>query len=309
MSEPRDMLVVGDAMVDAYLRTQPIDVSDEAPVMVLEWVGVQRTFGGMMNVAASCAACGGVRVMGVIGNDEAGEFLRREAEVCGMEAHWFTDGRPTIEKMRILVGEQEAMLARLDAEESRPISAAMAAELLKAVRAALPHCGALLVSDYAKGTITPDVARDLLDAASERGVPIVVDAKPQSMIWFKDATLLTPNQREARQFARVHGIECESIEELSSVLATTLNAAILITRSAEGMTLFDRSGSRLAHCDAGAKKAVSTSGAGDVVVAAVGHALGRGQTLIEAVEFAADCVAKAVCREGTCRIEAGDLLI
>ncbi len=307
MSEPRDMLVVGDAMVDAYLHTQPVGVSDEAPVMVLDWVGVERTFGGMMNVAASCAACGGVRIMGVIGNDEAGEFLRREAAACGMEAHWLSDGRPTSEKMRLLAGEQEAMLARLDAEESRPIGAVAAAGLLKAVRAALPHCGALLVSDYGKGVITPDVARDLLEAAKRLAVPLIADAKPQSMIWFKGATLLTPNQREARQFAHAHGMECDSIDELGSRLATTLDAAILITRSADGMTLFDRDGTRLTHCDAATTRPRSTSGAGDVVVAAVGHALGRGQTLVEAVEFAAQCAAKAVSRPGTCRIEPGDL--
>lgn len=307
MSKGRDMLVVGDAMVDAYLRTQPVGISDEAPVAVLDWVGVARTFGGMMNVAASCIACGGVHVVGVIGNDEAGEFLRNEAAACGMEATWLSDGRPTSEKMRVLAGEHEAMLARIDIEEVRPIRQGAADELLAAVREALPRCGALLVSDYAKGALTPNVARGLVEAAAEHDVPIIVDAKPQSMSWFKGATLITPNEREARQFAQSRGIECHSIDELGRRLATTLEAAILITRSADGMTLFDRSGTRLAHCEAGAKKAVSTSGAGDVVLAAVGHALGAGRSLAEAVEFAAMCAAAAVSRAGTCRIETGDL--
>lgn len=307
MSKDRDMLVIGDAMVDAYLRTQPVGVSDEAPVAVLDYVAVQRTLGGMMNVAASCAACGGVRVIGLIGEDEAGEFLREEAERLGMEAHWFSDGRPTIEKMRVLAGEQEAMLARIDVEMAQAVDEALARAMLDEVRRALPRCGAVLVSDYAKGTVTPEVARGLLAEAAEHGVPVIVDAKPQTMEWFRGAALFTPNEREARAFAALHGIECGSIDDLGAALARALDAAVLITRGAEGMTLFDRDGSPLAHCDAGAVKAVSTSGAGDVVVAAVGHAMGRGQTLVEAARFAATCAAKAVSRAGTCRIEADDL--
>lgn len=307
MTDSRDMLVVGDAMVDAYLRTQPVGISDEAPVAVLDWVGVERTFGGMMNVAASCVACGGVRVMGVIGDDEAGRFLRYEAEAYGMEACWFSDGRPTSEKMRVLAGEQEAMLARIDVEEPRPIGAATAAELLHAVRDALPNCGALLVSDYAKGTITPGVAHDLLEAANQCGVPIIVDAKPESMNWFRGATLFTPNEREARQLAHARGIECDSIDALGNAIAKALDAAVLITRSGDGMTLFDRDGSRRSHFDAGTDRPRSTSGAGDVVVAAIGVELGRGRTLPEAVNAAAKAVARAVLREGTCRIEPSDL--
>lgn len=307
MSSDRDMLVIGDAMVDAYLRTEPVGVSDEAPVAVLDYVEVRRTLGGMMNVAASCAACGRVRVIGLIGDDEAGTFLRAESERLGMETHWFSDGRRTIEKTRVLAGQQEAMLARIDVEITDPVDETVARAMVDEVRRALPQCGAVLVSDYAKGALTAALARDVLAAAAQRGVPVIVDAKPQTMEWFRGAALFTPNEREARQFAARCGDECGGIDDLGATLARSLDAPVLITRGAEGMTLFDRSGTRLVHCDAGAKKAVSTSGAGDVVVAAVGHALGCGQALIEAVHFAAKCAASAVCREGTCRIERGEL--
>ena len=307
MAETRDMLVIGDAMVDAYLGTQPVGISDEAPVAVLDWVGLTRTFGGMMNVAASCAACGGVRIIGLIGEDEAGAFLRAEAERLGMEAHWFTDGRPTTEKMRVLAGNQEAMLARIDVETTDPVDEAITRSMLDAASRAMAHGGAILVSDYAKGAMSADLARDLLTAATQHSVPVIVDAKPETMEWYRSALLFTPNEREAREFAARRGIECGSIDDLGAAVARALDAAVLITRGAEGMTLFDRSGSRLAHSDAGAGQAVSTSGAGDVVIAAVGHALSAGRTLIEAVEFAAMCAAAAVARPGTCRIEAGDL--
>lgn len=306
MSKGRDMLVIGDAMVDAYLRTEPVGVSDEAPVAVLDYVEVRRTLGGMMNVAASCAACGGVRVIGLIGDDEAGTFLRAESERLGMETHWFSDGRPTIEKMRVLAGGHEAMLARIDVEFTDPVDETVARAMLDEVRRLLPQCGAVLVSDYAKGAVTAEVARGLLAAAVEANVPVVVDAKPQTMEWFPGATLFTPNEREARQFAAQRGDECGSIDDLGAAVARRLDAAVLITRGAAGMTLYGRDGARLMHCDAAAR-AVSTSGAGDVVVAAVGQALGAGRSLVEAVEFAATCAARAVGREGTCRIEAGDL--
>lgn len=307
MSSGRDMLVIGDAMVDAYLRTEPVGVSDEAPVAVLDYVEVQRTLGGMMNVAASCAACGGVRVIGLIGDDEGGAFLRAESERLGMETHWFSDGRPTIEKMRVLAGEHEAMLARVDVEITDPVDETVARAMVDEVRRALPQCGAVLVSDYAKGALTATLARDVLTAAAQRGVPVIVDAKPQTMEWFRGAALFTPNEREARQFAARCGDECGGIDDLGAAVAKRLDAAVLITRGAGGMTLFDRSGTRLVHCDALVKQAVSTSGAGDVVVAAVGHALGAGRSLVDAVEFASACAARAVSREGTCRIEAGDL--
>ena len=309
MSKARDMLVIGDAMVDAYLRTQPVGVSDEAPVAVLDYVGVQRTLGGMMNVAASCAACGGVRIIGLVGEDEAGEFLREQAERLGMEAHWFTDGRPTIEKMRVLAGEQEAMLARIDVEMAQAVDGPFAAQILTAATQAVAHCGVVLVSDYAKGTLSADLARGLLAEAAERAVPVIVDAKPETMKWYRGAALFTPNEREARQYAALRGFECGGIDDLGASLAQALDAAVLITRGAAGMTLIDRDGSRLAHCEAIADRAVSTSGAGDVVVAAVGHALGAGRSLTEAVEFAAACAAKSVSRAGTCRIEADDLSI
>lgn len=307
MTTKRDMLVVGDAMVDAYLRTEPVGVSDEAPVAVLDWVGVERTFGGMMNVAASCAACGGTRVIGVIGDDEAGRYMREETERRGIQAHWLSDGRPTIEKMRVVAGEQKAMLARLDVEENRPIGEQTAKDLLDAVRDALPQCGVLLVSDYRKGTITADVARGLLAAARDHGVPLIVDAKPESMRLFAGATLLTPNEREARQFARQQGVEVIAIDELGAAVATMLGAAVLITRGADGMTLFDREGKQLAHLEAGVDRPRSTSGAGDVVVAAIGHALSAGETLEQSVAQASRTVARAVQRDGTCRIESGDL--
>jgi len=307
VTRPRDILLVGDAMVDAYLRTEPVGISDEAPVAVLDWVGVRRTFGGMMNVAASCAACGGVRVIGVIGDDEPGQFLREETQRCEMDAHWLHDGRPTVEKTRVVAGDQETMLARLDVEETTPIDDRTAEELIAAVHDTLPRCGVLLVSDYRKGAITPTVARGLLAAAKDHGVPILVDAKPESMDWFKGATLLTPNEREARLFAQQYGIECATTDELGKTLATTLDAAVLITRSAEGMTVFDKAGNRLAHFDAEVDRPLSTSGAGDVVMAAIGVSMVRGKTLTEAVEAAARSVAKAIRRDGTCRIEPGDL--
>lgn len=307
MSNARDMLVIGDAMVDAYLHTTPAGVSDEAPVAVLDYVAVRRTPGGMMNVAASCAVCGAVRVIGLIGDDESGNFLRTEAARLGIETHWFSDGRPTIEKMRVLAGEQEAMLARVDVEATEAVDEALTRAMLDQVERALPHCGTILVSDYAKGLVTADLAGGLLAAAREHGVPVIVDAKPQTMEWFRGATLFTPNEREAREFAAQHGFECSGIDDLGATLANALDAAVLITRSAEGMTLFDRGGSRLMHFEGGAARAASTSGAGDVVVAAVGHALGRGQTLVEAVQFAGRCAARAVGRAGTCRLEPGDL--
>lgn len=307
MSEPRDILLIGDAMVDAYLRTEPVGISDEAPVAVLDWVGVERTLGGMMNVAASCAACGGTRIIGLIGDDEPGRFLRDEAERLGMQARWIEDGRCTIEKTRVLAGGQPAMLARLDVEDITPVDDRAAAEALDAAREQMARCGAVVISDYRKGLITAELARELLDAAATAGLSVIVDAKPESMAWFKGATLLTPNEHEARQFARENDLDCQSIDELGRSLATALDAAVLITRGAEGMTLFDREGARLGHFDAGAQRPLSTSGAGDVVVAAIAAGLARGAGLVDAARAASCAAARAVAREGTCRIEAGDL--
>ncbi len=307
MSEHRDILLVGDAMVDAYLRTEPVGISDEAPVAVLDWVGVERTLGGMMNVAASCAACGGTRIIGLVGDDDAGRFLREETERLGIEARWIEDGRCTIEKMRVLAGDQPAMLARLDVEDTTPVDERTSAEALNAAREQMTRCGAMVVSDYRKGLITAELARELLDAAAAAGLPVIVDAKPGSMGWFKGATVLTPNEREARQFARENDLDFGSVDELGRALATALDAAVLITRGADGMTLFDRSGGRLEHFDAGGQRPLSTSGAGDVVVAAIAAGLARGAGLVDAARSASQAAARAVAREGTCRIEPGDL--
>lgn len=197
-------VVIGDAMVDIYLDADAVGLSDEAPVVVVDWRSESARCGGMLNVARSLAAAGfaTVDVVGLADEeDEPGQF------VCGtvnrdpvLRGHWFSEpGRPTTSKTRIVVDGRDH-LARVDREDVRPIEAPTEAAILERLSVLIRGAAVVVVSDYAKGLFTRRLARELIQLARERGAPVIVDAKPGHLGWFAGADLFTPNLDEAAAF-------------------------------------------------------------------------------------------------------------
>ncbi|MGL6095215.1 MAG: bifunctional heptose 7-phosphate kinase/heptose 1-phosphate adenyltransferase, partial [Fimbriiglobus sp.] len=192
------VLVVGDLMLDEFVWGQVSRISPEAPVPVVE---VQRrtfTAGGAANTAANIGALGGRPVLaGVVGDDPAGD------RVCDILASQGVDTapvvrdpeRPTTTKSRVIAHSQQ--IVRIDHERPGPISDEVAAGLLARVAAALPDVRGCVVSDYGKGVITPEFARELIALARSFHVPVVVDPKGTEYAKYRGATVVKPNQLEA----------------------------------------------------------------------------------------------------------------
>ncbi len=262
------VIILGDVMVDEYLHANPVGVSDEAPVTVLDWVDTRRMLGGMLNAASSLRTFGlQVMALGIAGPDEAGQYLRDECGRLGIDARLFDDGRTTTVKTRII--SRGDYLARLDTEQVQQISVEIAGRALDAVRHGLTDASVLVISDYAKGFCTPAVVSGCLLAGKASGIPTVVDAKPELLRQCAGATWIKPNRREATELARLLDLPgARSGEELAQRLGGALDCSVLLTLDADGMTLFNRADNSVRSIPAVGGKA-GYSGAGDVALAAL----------------------------------------
>lgn len=294
------VLVVGDVMLDEFLWGSVSRLSPEAPVPVVRVTRQTFHLGGAGNVAANVHALGGQAVVvGVIGDDEAGRRLRGALAVPGVEDGLVTAGgpRPTTVKTRIIAHHQQVV--RADRELAEDVPAALEEALLERVRERLPACGAVVVSDYQKGVVTPGLMKALVPLARRRGVPVLVDPKVRHFALYRRATLVTPNQQEAEQAAG-HSIKDEAALHAAGqrILRQVGCEAVLITRGEHGMALFPRAGRPLLIPTA-ARQVYDVTGAGDTVIATLALGLGAGAPLPAAAALANLAAGVVVGKLGT----------
>ena len=274
------VLVIGDAMVDRYLRGDVDRVSPEAPVPVVRVRESETRPGGAANVAAGVTALGAeCRLVAAAGRDDAGRLLRELLTERGIDAGGMLDvgARPTTVKTRV-IGRDQQML-RLDREERSPLADDEADRLTEAVLAALPEVDAVAVADYGKGLLAGAVAPRVLGAARERGVPVVVDPSPERLGAYAGATLLKPNAEEAA--AAVEGSRPPSSDAGLAELRRRLEVGhLLVTLGDEGMALVGPDGA-VDRIPAERVEVYDVTGAGDtvtaVLAAAIPHAAGMGE--------------------------------
>lgn len=296
------VLVIGDVMLDRYWHGSTSRISPEAPVPVVKVGQVEDRAGGAGNVALNIAALGaGATLVGVVGADEAGESLRSRLQAAGIHTDFqVTAARPTITKLRVISRHQQ--LLRMDFEEA--FVAEDSAQFAAKAAAVLPGMGALILSDYAKGTLHN--THILIDMARAAGVPVLVDPKGTDFSRYRGATLLTPNLHE---FETVVGA-CHNEAELvarGTVLMEALNLeALLITRGEHGMTLLRPHQPEL-HLPARAREVFDVTGAGDTVISVLAASLAAGETLPNAVGLANLAAGIVVGKLGTATISGPEL--
>lgn len=255
------VLVVGDVMLDRYWFGEVERISPEAPVPVVRVARREDRLGGAANVARNVAALGGhVTLVGVLGEDEAGDSVRRLSAEAGIHADLITDrSLHTTLKMRVL-GRQQQLL-RVDFEQHP------AQEALDSIDAALARHLAnhdiVVLSDYAKGVLTR--VEGLIAQARRAGIPVLVDPKGDDYTRYRGATLVTPNRSEMQQAVGRWNSESELTDRAQRLRADLDLEALLVTRSEQGMTLFTDTGRE--HIDAQAHEVFDVSGAGDTVLA------------------------------------------
>ncbi|PYP13546.1 MAG: hypothetical protein DMD54_16575, partial [Gemmatimonadetes bacterium] len=236
------IVVVGDAMLDVYLVGDADRVSPEAPVPVVTVHASRHALGGAANVAANVAAIGAeCRLVAVVGADARGESVKAELddEKLGTQYLVTDTTRPTTSKTRVVARGQQML--RIDEEIEHPISARIMEQLGTALERAMRDADALLIEDYNKGTLVPQVIERGLTIAKKRGVPVVVDPKFKNFFAYRGATIFKPNRRELEQ-AMGAALDLAHPDALPEALEKLAVDNLLLTLGAEGMMLITKDG-------------------------------------------------------------------
>ncbi|MEP1471439.1 MAG: bifunctional D-glycero-beta-D-manno-heptose-7-phosphate kinase/D-glycero-beta-D-manno-heptose 1-phosphate adenylyltransferase HldE [Halieaceae bacterium] len=296
------VLVLGDIMLDRYWHGGTSRISPEAPVPVVRVEQIQDRPGGAGNVALNIAALGAAGTLrGYTGNDEMADSLQEMLEGAGVQCDFLrVDESPTITKLRVVSRQQQ--LIRLDFEQ--PDTLADGSELADVIEEALTGCGALILSDYAKGALQDP--QPLIKAANKAGVPVLVDPKGTAFERYRGATLLTPNLHEFEAVVGSCNSEQALVEKGEKLMAELQLGALLITRGEGGMTLL-RPGAEEMHLPARAREVFDVTGAGDTVIAVLAASVAAGSALPEAVGLANVAASIVVGKLGTASVSAPEL--
>lgn len=298
------VLVIGDVMLDRYWHGDTGRISPEAPVPVVRIGDQEMRLGGAGNVALNLASLGvATTLIGVVGDDEAGRSMRRLLADAGVDAQLIRSAtHPTIAKLRVISRNQQ--LIRLDFEQSFDTAEAFEQSSLEAAFAmALPDTGAVVLSDYGKGTLTH--AASLIERARSAGRPVLVDPKGDDWQRYRGASVITPNLAEFEAVAGKAGSEAELAAAAADLRRRLALDALLVTRSERGMSLFSEAAP--VHLPAHAQEVYDVTGAGDTVIALLAAGLAAGEALPEAAALANLGAGVVVAKLGTATVSVAEL--
>jgi len=285
------ILVVGDVILDSYLKGKVERISPEAPVPILEVEEEEFRLGGAGNVAKNLSSLGvETFICGVIGKDAAGEKVKQLLEESRIKAFLVEDERPTTKKTRIVSRNQQ--LLRIDWEDKRKIRGETLKNILGIIRGL--EVDAIIVSDYAKGVITKEV----MDEIKKSSVFFSIDPRPKNKELYKKGNLMTPNEKELIEMSNG---KSENIETLGKILREELKLdTLIVTRGPKGMTLFiDK---EIKHFPAKARKVYDVTGAGDTVIASITAFKLAGASWEECCEIGNLCAGIVVGEFGTASV-------
>jgi len=300
------IVVLGDAMLDVYLLGDVDRVSPEAPVPVVKVRTRRHALGGAANVAANVAAIGAdCRLVAVIGDDPRGDAVR--AELLGrFSDHYLVvaNARPTTSKTRVVARGQQML--RIDEEIDEPITARTMELVATALERAMRDADALLIEDYNKGALIPQVIERGLALAKKRGVPVIVDPKFKNFFNYRGATVFKPNRRELEQ-AMGAALDLAHPDALPATLETLGVDNLLLTLGAEGMVLVTKD-QEITRIPTMAREVYDVSGAGDTVTAWVGTTLAAGASVREAARAANFAAGIEVGKTGVAIVSPAEVL-
>lgn len=322
------MAVVGDWMLDRYVWGTANRISPEAAVPVVDFVKESECLGGAGNVAANLATLGArTEAFGVIGKDEAGEAALRQMREMGLQQKGIVQlaGRPTTLKTRIIARQQQVV--RVDREMRTRLPEGAEAELAKRILAAAGRLDALVISDYDKGVVSDALAERVLEACARRKVATFVKPKWSRLTVYRGATVVVCNRAEAGFLVTRPLDSEESVRDAGRALLEHFgSSAVVITRGAEGLSLFERGETRGFHVAAvneeaplgqigktparnanSGRQVFDVTGAGDTVLAAMALASAAGATLREAAALGNAAAGVVVAKLGTATLTRDEL--
>jgi D-beta-D-heptose 7-phosphate kinase/D-beta-D-heptose 1-phosphate adenosyltransferase len=305
------VLCIGDLMLDDFVYGEVSRISPEAPAPVIRVSREDVIVGGAGNVARNIASLGAKCLfVGVIGDDAAGKILRSALgrEKRGIASHLVIDRtRPTTRKLRFVSEHYSTHLLRADWEVARPVDATTEAALIKQALALIPKAGAVVLSDYAKGVLTPKLIRAVIERARKLGKPVIVDPKGGDYSIYRGATIITPNRKElsdaTRQPVDTHAELAAAAHRLARAVGSK---AVLVTLSEDGMMLHAGRAAPV-HVPAYSVKVRDVSGAGDTVAAVLAVMLSAGADFESAMRAANAAASVVVGKSGTATVAAAEL--
>lgn len=271
------VLVIGDVMVDKYIRGTIDRISPEAPVPVVRVNEYDARLGGAANVALNIHALGAKAVLcAVAGSDSAGETLIAQMNHYNLPTSGIVrlNNRPTTTKTRIISGHQH--IVRIDEEFDAPLEQNAEQEVLEKIIELLPEMDVIIFEDYDKGVITPRIIATVVSLAREHDIPVIVDPKKRNFLDYAGVSLFKPNLKELQEGLNmsVDKSDIKSIQEAVDKVRDELSCtAVLLTLSEFGV--YADNGRDKLHLPAHVREIADVSGAGDSVisVAALAYAL------------------------------------
>ena len=287
------VLVVGDVMLDRYWFGDVSRISPEAPVPVAKINQIDQRAGGAANVARNIASLGGkAGLLSVTGHDEAADSLDQLMQQDGVESYLMRDEQiATTVKLRVVARNQQ--LIRLDFEELPHHE--VLEQVKERYQKVLPDYDAVIFSDYGKGGLTH--IADMIDWAKQAGKIVLIDPKGDDYEKYAGATLITPNRSELKEVVGSWRNEDELTDKAQYLRRHLDLTAILLTRSEEGMTLFNDG--EAVYQPTRAQEVYDVSGAGDTVIAGMGLAMAAGFTMPESMHLANTAAGVVVAKLGT----------
>lgn len=305
----RQVVVVGDIMLDRFISGSVSRISPEAPVPVLRRQREINMPGGAANVARNLAHIGvGVTLIGVTGRDRNAELLATAlAEETAIKLRAITDRRrPTTVKTRFTAGGQQML--RVDDEDTAALPASIGTKIIATAETALKRCDMLILSDYDKGVITAEVAGAIIALAHKAGVPVLADPKKPDASVYAGANIITPNLGEAQQMFGQGVTEPAALTPHAEALSSAHGiATVLVTLGADGMLLAGSERAPL-HIRSSARSVFDVSGAGDTVIATLAAAIAAGASMEDATRLANTAAGVVVGKAGTATVTPGEVL-
>ena len=298
--------IVGDAMLDVYLRGDVERISPEAPVPVVRVREQRFALGGAANVAQNVAAAGArAELVATVGDDEAGRVLRIMLDNMAADtAALVAVDRPTTRKTRVLARAQQVV--RFDEEDDADLSGDEVARVSDAVRAAVQRADALVLEDYNKGVLVASVIESSIEAARAKGIPIVVDPKYRNFFAYRGATIFKPNRRELES-ALGAAVDLEHEAALPDTFRRLGVEHLLLTLGERGMALLSSDGAVM-RIPTTAREVYDVVGAGDTVTAYLATVLAAGASAYEAAVVANFAAGVEVGKLGAATVSGEEIL-
>jgi len=314
------ILIIGDLMVDKYIRGNVDRISPEAPVQIVDVKEEESVPGGMGNTVKNLSMLGAqISVVSVVGDDSYGRWLNDEFEKLDLNTNGIikdSTRRPTTVKTRIVAADHHQLL-RYDKETRKPIDTRTQLELIEIIVDRMPSAACVLISDYGKGVLTQDILNTAIFEARTFSIPVIIDPKGDDFSKYESATFITPNRKEASIASGINIMnELTSMQAAYKLIEDCKINGMLITYGEEGVGLFLNKNLRGAvrieitsqFISAQAREVYDVTGAGDTVLAVFGLAIATGALPYDAACLANFAAGLVVGKVGTSSVTKEELL-